>query len=148
MSLDDLFLTNYTDAKSAGTDEIIAPGTKNSTVINLAPTANFAPEVAYEVVLALNIEFDEDFDGTQLTWTVNTQSGLTAQQAMDAVAALSATYNAGDEANLANITIGWEWSFDGTMDDTGLENIANAVSVEFSIVANQLDTYTGAGAQA
>ena len=172
----DLFDAAYngsgdTSVASAGTDNVIAPGTTKTATVSLFSVTGAAPEVAYKY----EVKLESSGDGAAASNTIAKLDALTGfnwtlKKPGDSSATTYATFATlkaavdGMTANYApntmptgyatganTLEIGWAWDFDnattaGANDaaDTAVGNGADlkAFTLTLTIGASQLDTYT------
>ncbi len=146
LTIDNLFATTYdgngdTSVVSNGTDKLVAPGTTGTVTF---PKIVNNSEVAVEYTVTVTIEETTTGGDIPLTYTA---TGWTVAEG-NTTTNYTYTYTGQLAANGGAIdgkVMTWAWAFAET-DETSLGTAATSstVTVNASIVVNQLDTYTAA----
>ncbi len=166
--LTDLFTTAYTnDSGMNAAADAIAPGTTNSTTFAFefeGASGIAAPEVAYsfEIDLTGTAIADDLKNNANITWTLDSQTGLTWDAFVTALLKLAC--NGEDTPTAAEVTalkivrnyapgeipaafddatdhtVGWNWAFTDTNESAlGNKTTLDTVTVAIKVTATQLD---------
>lgn len=145
----DLFDGNYDNVANTTLDgkNLVAPGTTKTTSIDLIPSDQAAPEVAYSFTVSVSSGDSSSSDLlNKLVWYVDgTKCGTNGSfsEFQTVIASKSQTsVSANTLPTAQSLNVKWEWPFDG--DDTTDTTLGNAttlaeLSIEFSFTATQID---------
>ena len=138
----DMFKDAYgATVKSAGSDDVIAPGTEGSYTIDLQPTSG-APEVSYNFTITLEKDAStNEALFNKIEWSIDgTTYGTFADLNAKIAAAYADTYAPGDTPD--DLTIYWRWTFyvddAGDTSDTTLGNGTASLKINASFTATQV----------
>lgn len=141
----DLFDGNYDNVANTTSDgkNLVAPGTTKTTIIDLIPSGQAAPEVAYKFEISVAEGSSDTTLLDKLDWYLGATKYDNFAAFKEAVAALSQdSVGANSKPRTSSFTVKWEWPFDG--DDTADTTLGNAadlaeLSITFSFTATQID---------
>lgn len=140
----ELFATDYTDAVSSETDNIVAPGTGKEYTIVLIPAGQKAPEVTYSFDATITQTGDATL-ASQLVWYFNDEATeLTFAELQTKISDYFryAQIDANQLPTNKSVKIAWEWPFEdgNNSDDTTLGDNGTAdITVTISFTATQIN---------